>query len=98
MKTPSPAPPFSPSGDGEDSAEEDPMNDELTAEQVLVRDTVHEYLTRACTFEALDQIDQDAVFPDRVFRGLAEIGMVGLLIPEEHGGGDGSPPGAGLWF
>ncbi len=33
-------------------------------------------------------IDRDELIPDGVLRGLADLGLFGLLVPKEHGGGD----------
>ncbi len=66
------------------------MDAEMTSEQAMLRDTVRAYLTDACSVDALDRIDDDAVFPADVYRGLAEIGVVGLLVPQKYGGGNGS--------
>jgi alkylation response protein AidB-like acyl-CoA dehydrogenase len=65
------------------------MRFELTEEQRLTRDAVRDYLANevAPKVAALDEQG----FPREVFRGLAELGVAGMLAPEEFGGIDADP-------
>jgi len=57
------------------------LNDELT----LLRDTVRRFADEAIAPIAA-QIDQDNAFPQALWRELGDMGLLGLTIPEEHGG------------
>jgi alkylation response protein AidB-like acyl-CoA dehydrogenase len=59
---------------------------EFSDDQELLRDSVRRFLTdRAPLAYVRDHYDADAVVDD-VWRGLAEIGLTGLLVPESAGG------------
>lgn len=57
------------------------LNDELT----LLRDTVRRFADEAIAPMAA-QIDHDNAFPQHLWQELGEMGLLGLTIPEEHGG------------
>src|SRR5581483_5969367 len=62
-----------------------PMNLDLDPEQELLRDTVREFArTRVAPVAA--ELDREARFPLELVRELAELGLMGIPIPEEHGG------------
>ena len=61
------------------------MNYELTEEQELVRGTVREFATTQVAPIA-EEIDRDGRFPYELVRELAELGLMGMPIPEEYGG------------
>ncbi len=64
------------------------MNLELTDEQIALRDTVRSYLAeRAPLAEHVRSLlDDDAGTTGPVWRGLAELGATGLLVPPEYDG------------
>jgi alkylation response protein AidB-like acyl-CoA dehydrogenase len=64
------------------------MNLELTDEQVALRDTVRSYLAeRAQLAEHVRPLlDDEAGTTEAVWRGLAELGATGLLVPPEYDG------------
>ena len=65
------------------------MNLELTDEQVALRDTTRRFLAEKSTnfgARAHSYSTTRAVWTEAVWRGLADIGTTGLLVPEEHGG------------
>jgi alkylation response protein AidB-like acyl-CoA dehydrogenase len=61
------------------------VNFELTDEQRLIRDTVRELAQAEFAPRAKD-IDEQARFPAENFARLAEMGLMGLPIPEKYGG------------
>src|SRR6266404_5499124 len=64
------------------------MNFELTDEQELLRRTVSEFaVTRVAPIA--EEIDREARFPYELVAELAELGLMGLPIPEEYGGAGG---------
>jgi short-chain 2-methylacyl-CoA dehydrogenase len=61
------------------------VNFELTDEQQLIRDTVREFaLTRVAP--VADELDREARFPYELIAEMAELGLMGIPIPEEYGG------------
>ncbi|MGO4446818.1 acyl-CoA dehydrogenase family protein [Mycobacterium sp. 2YAF39] len=64
------------------------MNLELDDEQVALRDTVRRYLAEKASLTTYVRplLDDAAVGGDDVWRGLAAMGVTGLLIPEECDG------------
>ncbi|BBX62987.1 acyl-CoA dehydrogenase [Mycobacterium saskatchewanense] len=64
------------------------MNLELTNEQVALRDTTRRFLAEKASVAAHVRalLDDDTGTTDAVWRGLADLGVTGVLVPEEHGG------------
>jgi alkylation response protein AidB-like acyl-CoA dehydrogenase len=64
------------------------MNLELTEEQLALRDTVRRYLAEKASLAAYVRplLDGGSGTGDEVWRGLAALGVTGMLVPEEYGG------------
>jgi alkylation response protein AidB-like acyl-CoA dehydrogenase len=64
------------------------MNLELTDEQVALRDTTRRFLAEKAPISGhvRELLDDPTGVDDAVWRGLADLGTTGLLVPEEHGG------------
>ena len=61
------------------------MNYELTGEQELVRQTVRDFaVSRVAPVAA--ELDREQRFPYELVAELAELGLMGIPIPEEYGG------------
>src|SRR5438067_8309486 len=60
----------------------------FTPEHDLFRRTLHDYVVRELAPHALEW-DEAGIFPREVFRGLAELGALGVNYPEEVGGSGG---------
>lgn len=58
---------------------------DLTEEQAQIQSTIRDFVKERVAPRA-HQLDEDAEFPQDIFKGLAELGFLGLSIPEEHGG------------
>ena len=61
------------------------MNFDLTDEQKLVRETAHEFAERELK-GAAEALDREHRYPAEFVAKLAEMGFLGMAIPEEHGG------------
>jgi alkylation response protein AidB-like acyl-CoA dehydrogenase len=59
---------------------------DLTDEQELVRATVREF-ARARVAPVAAELDRESRFPYDLVAELAELGLMGMTIPEEYGGG-----------
>jgi alkylation response protein AidB-like acyl-CoA dehydrogenase len=64
------------------------MDFTLTEEQQLLRRTVHEFAVRELEPGARER-DADEKFDPELYRRVAGLGLLGLGIPPEHGGGGG---------
>ncbi|ACY20011.1 acyl-CoA dehydrogenase domain protein [Gordonia bronchialis DSM 43247] len=68
------------------------MDFELSDEQTMLRDTVREVLTRTYDVETLRKVtDSELGWDKGVWKSLADIGILGLTIPEEDGGMGAGP-------
>ncbi|KKI90303.1 acyl-CoA dehydrogenase [Bacillus sp. SA1-12] len=61
------------------------MNFDLTNEQEMIRNLIHEFAEEEVAPGA-DERDRTGAFPEKIFEQLAELGMMGLPFPEEYGG------------
>ena len=61
------------------------MDFSLTPDQIAVRDAAREF---ACgeVEPLVDEIDESQEFPREVMRKAGELGFLGVIFPEEHGG------------
>jgi len=64
------------------------MDLDLTPEQELIRDTVREF-AREQVAPVAEELDRESRFPYELVAELAELGLMGLPIPEEYGGAGG---------
>jgi len=61
------------------------MNFDLTEEQRLVRDTARDFAAREIAPKAAE-IDKSGRWPAEIIAKMAELGFLGMAIPEEYGG------------
>ena len=61
------------------------IDDLLTEEHILIRDAARAWVKRDVS-PIIEKAAQDAVFPESIIPGLAEIGAFGPYIPETYGG------------
>jgi alkylation response protein AidB-like acyl-CoA dehydrogenase len=61
------------------------VNFELTAEQELLRDTVREF-ARSRVAPVAAELDREGRFPYELVAEMAELGLMGIPIPQEYGG------------
>ena len=61
------------------------MNFDLTQEHELVRSTVREFAQQRVAPVA-EELDRESRFPYELVGELAELGLMGMTIPEEYGG------------
>lgn len=62
------------------------MNFELDSNQKLIRDMVREFAVNELEEKAVE-IDQSKEFPWDSIKKMAELGLMGMIIPEKYGGG-----------
>ena len=61
------------------------MNFDLSPEHELIRDTVREF-ARERVAPLAEELDREQRFPYELIAGAAELGLMGIPIPEEYGG------------
>jgi alkylation response protein AidB-like acyl-CoA dehydrogenase len=63
------------------------MDLDWTEEQVVLRDMVRGVCAQYAPLEVVRQVEDDATgYPAELWKQLGELGLTGLLIPEEYGG------------
>ena len=63
------------------------MNFDLSEEQVMLQEAVKQYLQNECPLDRLREIfDGEAGHDPVLWKGLVEMGVAGLHLPEEYGG------------
>ncbi|MCU1450805.1 MAG: acyl-CoA dehydrogenase protein [Acidimicrobiales bacterium] len=64
------------------------MDFEFSEEQEALRASVRRFLAEQAPIQPYvrDMLDDDRGATDAVWKGLAQLGLTGLLVPEEHGG------------
>jgi len=63
------------------------MDFSLTEEQQIMRDSVREFVAREVIPNAT-QWDEQEEFPEATVAKLGELGVLGMVVPEEYGGSD----------
>jgi butyryl-CoA dehydrogenase len=61
------------------------MDFELTEEQRMIRDTAREFAAREVAPKAAE-LDKTSRWPTEILAKMAELGLLGVAIPQEHGG------------
>jgi len=59
---------------------------EFNDEQALWHKTVHDFVDKEFGREYYRQCDEERRYPYELYKRLAELGWIGLMIPEEYGG------------
>ncbi len=62
------------------------MDFELTPEQKLIRDTARDFAAREIAPKAAE-LDKSGRWPEEIVKRMAELGFLGMAVPEEYGGG-----------
>ncbi len=63
------------------------MDFNFTEEQLMLKDSARDFLTAECPSDLVRRMELDEKgFPQEVWNKMAELGWMGLLLPEEYGG------------
>lgn len=62
------------------------MHFDLTAEQTMIRDLIHDFAQSEVAPGAIER-DRTGKFPKEIFADMAKLGLMGLPFPEQYGGG-----------
>ncbi|GAC1399022.1 MAG: acyl-CoA dehydrogenase [Mycobacterium sp.] len=67
------------------------MSATITDEQFAARELVRSWASSSAAIEAAREVERGSADAWRgVYRGVAELGIFGVALPEEHGGADGT--------
>ena len=61
------------------------MDFDLTQEQRALRDSIHEFARRELNDDVVER-DKSGTFSREAWRKCADVGLLGLQVPEEYGG------------
>jgi alkylation response protein AidB-like acyl-CoA dehydrogenase len=61
------------------------MNFDYTEEQIMIRDMVRDFAESEIR-PKIRSIDYEGIFPRDIVRKMGELGLMGLIIPEQYGG------------
>ncbi len=63
------------------------MNYDLSEEQNMLKESAHRFLVEECPSEFVrEMVEDEKGFSPSLWRKMAELGWMGLQVPEEHGG------------
>ncbi|MEM3597255.1 MAG: acyl-CoA dehydrogenase family protein [Candidatus Bathyarchaeia archaeon] len=62
------------------------VNFSFTEEQELLRRAVHEWCQKELTLEKIREMDSRGEIPREIIKGLGDLGLLLMTVPEEHGG------------
>ena len=60
----------------------------LSQDQLLLDDSVRRYLSSEVPLDVLRNVASCEQSDSDIWRGLAEMGLAGIIIPEAHGGAE----------
>src|SRR5438552_15046622 len=73
------------------SSERSPMDFGFSEEQEMLRKSARDFLAKESPMTYVRQMmEDDRGFRDEQWRKMAELGWMGLILPEEHGGAGGA--------
>ncbi|HOI74756.1 MAG TPA: acyl-CoA dehydrogenase family protein [Syntrophales bacterium] len=61
------------------------MDFQLSEDQKIFKATLHKFVDEVIIPRA-PEVDQDGIFPTENFKAMADLGLFGISIPQEHGG------------
>jgi alkylation response protein AidB-like acyl-CoA dehydrogenase len=63
------------------------MNFSYTSDQTLIKESAREFLVKECPSELVREMEEDDKgFPPALWQKIADMGWLGLLLPEKYGG------------
>ncbi len=62
------------------------INFELTENQKMIAETVRNFAARELPFNVVMKYDEEQFFPIELVRKVGELGLLGIIFPEEYGG------------
>ena len=60
----------------------------LSQDQLLLDDSLRKYLSTEVSLESVRKVVASHISDNDMWRGLADMGLAGIVIPEAHGGAE----------
>ena len=58
----------------------------FSEEQLMLKNLVNDLMKKECPRELLQKIDDEEIYPEFLYRAMAEAGLLGAPLPEKYGG------------
>ena len=65
------------------------MDFQFSNEQEMFRKTIRRFIKRECSPQMERELDDREEFPADLFQKMADLGFMGVLVPEAYGGQGG---------
>jgi len=65
------------------------MDFSFTEAQLLLKNSVHDFLQKECPKSYVREFEDKGEYPEGLFRKMANMGWLGIPVPEEYGGSGG---------
>lgn len=65
------------------------MDFKFTEAQLLLRNSIREFLQKECPKNYIRELEEKEEYPEEIFKRMAEKGWLSVSIPEEYGGAGG---------
>lgn len=62
------------------------MDFSLSADQEMLRESVARFVRAECDEALFRRMDEEAHYPDHLYRKMGELGFIGIPLPERYGG------------
>jgi len=62
------------------------MDFNLTSEQEMLRESVARFARTECDEDLFRRMDEEAYYPDDLYRRMGDLGFIGIPLPEKYGG------------
>lgn len=62
------------------------MDFSLSADQEMLRESVARFVRAECDEKLFRRMDEEAYYPDHLYRRMGELGFIGIPLPECYGG------------
>src|SRR5690606_30185216 len=62
------------------------MDFSLSADQEMLRESVARFVRAECDEKLFRRMDEEAYYPDHLYRRMGELGFIGIPLPERYGG------------
>ena len=66
------------------------MDFSFTEAQLLLKNSVHDFLEKECPKSLVRELEDKREYPEELFRKMANMGWLGIPVPEEYGGSGGN--------
>lgn len=62
------------------------MDFELNRENTMIRSAIRDWVSKECSRDVVAELDEQGLFPQKLFKKLTQLGFSGMIIPEDYEG------------